>query len=234
MGVPLILKPQTSTPLYVLKTHSLEIYLALPPDVPVSEAEKLLVLNGLRCQSVSTLRLPNSDRVGFRTVTNLPFMIMNGTAVTVGIEYSENPALFEKIYDPEGIPVGERTEIDAIDFLNVHRAPYTYLMHRTTWYSVELIYDTFRYLYIRPGTQIGLIANLKTPKLWEILEGRPIVIVGNKVDCNTRLRQKFAISVGQVHGIIVPADSEWVLVKVSFEDNVEADENLLYFIPYPE
>ncbi len=132
------------------------------------------------------------------------YMIINKSISLLEIEYNLDISNHEIIYDPYIYENDEKMNIDPQEFIKTHKVPSGYTDILSKWYSIKFTYLDYSLLYIKPNLGISIQTHKKRNEKWEILGGKPIILIGNKVHYFVESGSIFKHNLGTFHTIINP------------------------------
>jgi mannose-6-phosphate isomerase-like protein (cupin superfamily) len=160
------------------------------------------------------------------------YMVLNTSDIPILVDSGESEVSQHQIlYDPYLLEGESHTDYKPEDFITKYDVPSGYVDVLTKWYSVKFTYPDFNLIFIRPGLGISLQSHMKREEYWEIAAGEPIVISGSKVTYDNPQGTKFYIPLGNLHTIINPSESSWVILKETYKGSFDEKDIVRVFNP---
>ena len=159
------------------------------------------------------------------------YMIINSGKIDLELSFESDPENHKILYDPYLFEHEVHKNYDPDEIKSHHQVPDGYIDILSKWYSIKFTYHDFNYIFIRPGLGISLQMHAMREEHWEILQGQPIIIAGSKISYNTKKNSQFDIPLGAFHTVINPSDSEWVLIKESYNGKFDEEDIVRIFNP---
>ena len=169
----------------------------------------LYLINGT---SFITKNLSESD---FTIKPHDYYMIINKDLENIEINYNLDISNHEIIYDPYIYKNSEKVNIKPEDFQQKYKIPDGYIDTLPKWYSFKFTYPDYNLIFVKPETGLSIQIHKNRNETWEILEGKPIIISGNKVYYYVKNGTKFRNSINTFHSLINPNKDreQFVIIK---------------------
>jgi mannose-6-phosphate isomerase-like protein (cupin superfamily) len=158
----------------------------------------LYLING---KSFITKNLSESD---FTIKPHDYYMIINKDLKNIEIDYNLDISNHEIIYDPYIYKNSEKINIKPEDFQQKYKIPDGYIDTLPKWYSFKFTYPDYNLIFVKPEMGLSIQIHKNRNEMWEILEGKPIIISGNKVYYYVKNGTKFRNLINTFHSIINP------------------------------
>jgi mannose-6-phosphate isomerase-like protein (cupin superfamily) len=225
------LKPGRGTPLWMNGKNAQEVLIQVPKTAPADIYRQIMMISDTLLTSVQNIGI--SSKKGFKVISpaESAYMVMNTSVVDLTLRFSEDPKTHHILYDPYKFEHEDHSDYDPNEFRKAHPVPDGYMDTLPKWYSVKYTYPKFNYIFVRPGLGISLQVHTLREERWEILQGHPIIIAGPKVHFDVNPGQKFSMSLGSMHTVINPSESEWVLLKEEYAGQFDEKDIVRVFNP---
>lgn len=153
------------------------------------------------------------------------YLIINQGKDPLKIEYNKDISTHQVIYDPYKYENSEKVNFKPDSFIKRYQIPTDYIHTLPKWYSFKFTYSDYNLIFVRPDCGLSIQFHKIRTEFWEVLDGRPIILNGNKVFYNVDSGTKFQTRVNTYHTIINPNrdTDDFVLVKERWEG--EFNEN---------
>jgi len=152
------------------------------------------------------------------------YMIINKKSTGIEISYSEDVSKHEIVYNPYKYENAEKIDYKLDDMKNVFNVPEDYIDTLPKWYSFKFTYHDYNLIFIRPELGISIQIHDLRNEYWEILEGAPIIINGNKVHYNVKNGSEFKIPINTFHSIINPNKDKFVVLKERWNGTFDEED----------
>ncbi len=162
------------------------------------------------------------------------FMIINllERSIIFSLEGIAAIETLQVIYDPYQYETEAHETLDPDQVAqNYSSIPANYVNILPKWYSVKFSYADYNLIFLKPGLGISFQTHKLRTEYWEILQGHPIVVTGNSVHYDIRKGVKIAIEQGNIHTIINPSSTEWVLLKEKYDGIFDEADIVRLFNP---
>jgi mannose-6-phosphate isomerase-like protein (cupin superfamily) len=232
MSYKLNLSPEYGTKLYLNGDNIQEISVHTPQKGKEKFApfDDMLVIVGETITRLSQLSIRTLDGMKCTVPPKTAYMIMNTAKVDAIIELTEDPTPQKIIYDPYLYEKEKHVDYNPNEFKKKHPVPNGYVDTLTKWYSIKFTYPEYNLIFVRPKLGISIQAHKMREEHWEILEGLPIIIAGNKVNYEVKKGTKFSIPFYALHTVINPTDN-WILLKESYGGTFDEQDIIRVFNP---
>ena len=169
----------------------------------------LYIINGT---SFITKNLSESD---FIIKSHDYYMIINKGNENIEIDYNLDISNQKIIYDPYIYKKSEKIIFKPEDFQQKYKIPDGYIDTLPKWYSFKFTYPDYNLIFVKPETGLSIQIHKNRNETWEILEGKPIIISGNKVYYYVKNGTKFRNSINTFHSLINPNKDreQFVIIK---------------------
>lgn len=169
----------------------------------------LYLINGT---SFITKNLSESD---FTIKPHDYYMIINKGNENIEINYNLDISNHEIIYDPYIYKNSEKANFKPEDFQQKYKIPDGYIDTLPKWYSFKFTYPDYNLILVKPEMGLSIQIHKNRNETWEILEGKPIIISGNKVYYYVKNGTKFQNLINTFHSIINPNKDreQFVIIK---------------------
>lgn len=202
-----------STPLR--KNNSKELLLILNQP----HFQNLFLINGTNFISEN---ISNSD---FVVIPEAYYMIINNKKETIEITYNQDITKHQIIYDPYKYKHSERINLKPEMFFEKYDIPKNYISTLPKWYSFKFTYPNYNLIFVRPEFGLSIQIHKDRNEFWEILEGEPIIIIGNKVYYFVESGTKFQNPINTYHSVINPNKEKNKFVVLKEKWSGKFDEN---------
>ena len=160
------------------------------------------------------------------------YMVLNTSERSICVDTGESTSSnHEVFYDPYLFEHESHSDYDPEEFIKIYDIVPGYIDILAKWYSVKFTYPDYNLIFIRPGLGISLQSHMKREEYWEIAAGEPIVITGSKVSYENPQGTKFYIPLGNLHTIINPSSSSWVILKETYKGTFDEMDIVRVFNP---
>ncbi|MFX1257596.1 MAG: hypothetical protein ACFFAN_07050 [Promethearchaeota archaeon] len=159
------------------------------------------------------------------------YMIINYGKEEIEIIYSSDISNHEIIYDPYKYENSQKVNLNSENFRQKYKIPYGYVGTLPKWYSFKFCYPDYNLIFIRPELGLSIQAHKFRNEYWEVLEGKPIIIMGNEVHYFVEKGKKFKIPINTYHSIINPNLDKFVLLKEQWSGKFDENDIERVFNP---
>ncbi|MFX1311682.1 MAG: hypothetical protein ACFFHD_03580 [Promethearchaeota archaeon] len=161
------------------------------------------------------------------------YMIINNSKNPIEIRYNQDISKHQIIYDPYKYENMERINLKPEIFLMRYDIPKNYIDTLPKWYSFKFTYFDYNLIFIRPEFGLSIQIHEDRNEFWEILEGNPIMIIGNKVHYYVESGTKFTNPINTYHSIINPnkEKNEYVVLKEKWSGKFDENDIERIFNP---
>lgn len=195
------------------KTDSKELTI----DINPKQLKDIFLINGLNFKtkgiSVSDLLIkPHSY-----------YMVINKGINQLNIQYDQDISNYKVIYDPYKYETSQRKLFEPDWFIERYNVPEGYIDTLPKWYSFKFTYPDFNLIFVRPEFGLSIQTHKYRNESWEILEGKPIIINGNKVHYFVEAGLIFQNPINTYHSIINPNKdkNKFVMIKERWDGNFD-------------
>ncbi|MFW9939888.1 MAG: hypothetical protein ACFFFT_02515 [Candidatus Thorarchaeota archaeon] len=208
-----IIFPERSTSLR--KNNSEELLITLDPN----NLEDIFIINGT---SFKTETIEKNDLI---IKPNDYYMIINKGKESIEILYNNNVLDHQIIYNPYIYENSKKINFKPEQFIEKYNIPEDYIDTLPKWYSFKFTYPEYNLIFIKPEFGLSIQFHKDRNEFWEILDGKPIVINGNKVYYYVENSSKFQNQINTYHSVINPNKevNKYVIIKERW--NGKFDEN---------
>ncbi len=161
------------------------------------------------------------------------YMIINNSKKKIQINYNYDISIHDIIYSPYKYEHSKKLDFDPETFRKVYNIPEGFIDVLSKWYSIKFTYPDYNLIYIKPEMGISIQFHHLRSEIWEIIEGKPIIISGNKVFYFVDNGTYFENSINAYHSVINPnTDPEnFVLIKEKWEGKFDEEDIERVFNP---
>jgi len=190
-------------------------------------SEKLFLINGT---SFIVKDLSDSD---FVIKPNDPYMIINNGNDNLEISYHHDISPHEIIYDPYKYEKLQKVAFKSEDFKDIYDIPHGYIDILPKWYSFKFTYPEFNIIFIKPEMGLSIQIHQQRNETWEILGGKPIIIIRDKVHYKPKKGMIFQNPINSYHSIINPSKNpkDFVMLKESWSGTFDEKDIERIFNP---
>ncbi len=214
-----ILTREKGTPLRKNGLNELEIL--INPE----RYKEIFLINGT---SFLTDRISKSDLI---IKPHDYYMVINKSKKDLEIKYNEDISNFDILYDPYKFENVNKVNYKQEDFLKNYKIPEGYIDTLPKWYSFKFTYSDYNLIFIRPELGISVQIHDHRNEIWEILEGRPIIINGNEVHYFVESGKIIKIPKNTYHTIINPNLEKFVMIKEDWNGKFDEEDVIRVFNP---
>ena len=143
------------------------------------------------------------------------YMVINKGKILLNIQYNQDISNHQVIYDPYKYETSQRKLFELDWFIERYNIPEGYIDTLPKWYSFKFTYPDFNLIFIRPEFVLSIQTHKYRNESWEILEGKPIIISGNKVHYFVETGLIYQNPINTYHSIINPnkEKNKYVMIK---------------------
>ena len=196
------------------KNGSQELKITLSQDA----LETTFVING---SSFITENLSPSDLI---VKPDNYYMIINKGNSGIEITYNEDVSTHEIVYDPYKHEDSKRINFTPEDMKKIYNVPEGYVDTLPKWYSFKFSYPDYNLIFLRPELGISIQTHDLRNEYWEILEGKPIIIIGNTVHYLVESGSKFEIPKNTYHSVINLNQDKFVVLKERWDGTFDEED----------
>ncbi len=157
--------------------------------------------------------------------SNQCYMIINYGDIPINIQYDQDISNHRIIYNPYKYEFTQRVNFKLELFIDNYDIPKGYVSTLPKWYSFKFTYPDYNLIFIRPEFGLSVQIHKFRNESWEILDGKPIIITGNKVYYFVENGQKFHNPINTYHSIINPNIERNNFVVIKERWNGKFDES---------
>ncbi|MFX0030115.1 MAG: hypothetical protein ACFE8B_12955 [Candidatus Hermodarchaeota archaeon] len=208
---------------FLRRNNSKELVLTINPK----HLQNIYLING---KSFKT------DQIMEQDLTILPYdcyMIINNGKETLNIQFNFDISQHQIIYNPYTYENLEKIDFKAEKFIEKYNIPQGYIDTLPKWYSFKFTYPDYNLIFIRPELGLSIQIHKNRNEFWEILDGNPIIINGNRVYYDVDNGTKFQNKINTFHSVINPnkeAD-KFVIVKEIWNGKFDENDIIRIFNP---
>lgn len=197
------------------KNNSRELLITISPK----SLDEIFIINGI---SFKTESIKKNDLI---IEPYDYYMIINNGKDSLEIQYNNNISNHQIIYNPYVYENSERINFKPEYFIEKYNIPKDYIDTLPKWYSFKFTYPEYNLIFIKPELGLSIQFHKDRNEFWEILDGKPIIINGNKVHYYVENGTKFQNQINTFHSVINPNKelNKYVIIKESW--NGKFDEN---------
>jgi len=161
------------------------------------------------------------------------YMIINNSKNPIEVKYNQDISEHQIIYDPYKYEHSDKIVLKSEMFLERYKVPNNYISTLPKWYSFKFIYPNYNLIFIRPEFGLSIQIHKNRNEIWKILEGEPIVIIGNKVYYFVQSGIKFQNPRNTYHSIINPnkEKNKFALLKEKWSGKFDENDIERIFNP---
>lgn len=197
------------------KNNSKELLITINP----SNLEDIFIINR---NSFKTEAIKKNDLL---IKPNDYYMIINRGKEPIEINYSNDILHHQIIYNPYTYETSEKINLKPEQFIEKYDVPKDYIDTLPKWYSFKFTYSEYNLIFVRPEFGLSIQIHKNRNEFWEILDGKPIIINGNKVYYYVENGNKFQNQINTYHSVINPNKevNKYIIIKERW--NGKFDEN---------
>ncbi|MFX1278349.1 MAG: hypothetical protein ACFFA3_02965 [Promethearchaeota archaeon] len=200
---------------YLRKNNSEKLILTINSK----SLDNIFLING---NSFKTEEIKDSD---LKIKSYDYYMIFNNGKESIDISYYLDISNHEIVYDPYVYENSEKILYTEDQFIKNYDIPKGYIDILSKWYSFKFTYPDYNLIFVRPEFGLSIQIHKNRNEFWEILEGNPIIINGNKVYYYVESGSKFQNKINMFHTVINPNKEAGKFVLIKERWNGEFDEN---------
>jgi len=153
------------------------------------------------------------------------YMLINNRTEKIKIKFDLDISNHDIIYNPYKYERAQKVNIDPNPFINKYNVPEGFSDILSKWYSIKFTYPEHNLIYVKPEMGISIQVHKFRSETWEILEGKPIIINGDKVYYFIKNGTQFVNTKNRFHSIINPNKNPDEFVKIKENWSGIFDEN---------
>ena len=164
---------------------------------------------------------------------NSYYMVINKGKKSLHVHYDQEITAHQVIYDPYKYESSKKINFKKEFFENRYDIPQGYIDTLPKWYSFKFTYPDYNLIFVRPEFGLSIQIHHYRNEYWEILEGHPIIISGDKVDYFVENGAKFQNSINTFHSIINPNNekNKYIVLKERWNGKFEEEDIIRVFNP---
>lgn len=208
---------------FLRKNNSRELIIKINP----SDYKNIFLIKG---KNFLTTNISKSDLI---IKPNSYYMIINNKKKALNIQFSEDISKHEIVYNPFKFESSEKINFEKEFFLSKYKIPDGYKSTLPKWYSFKFSYPNFNLIFVRPEFGLSIQIHKDRQEIWEILEGKPIIINGTKVYYYVESETLFQIPTNTYHSVINPnkQKNKFVVIKEKWEGKFDESDIERVFNP---
>ena len=216
-----IIFPNRSTSLR--KNNSKELLITTSPN----NLEYIFIING---NSFKTEAIKKNDLI---IKPNSYYMIINKGKDPIELHYSKDILNHQIIYNPYAYENSEKINFKPEQFIEKYNVPKNYIDTLPKWYSFKFTYPRYNLIFVRPEFGLSIQFHKDRNEFWEILDGKPIIINGNKVHYYVENGSKFQNRINAYHSVINPNKKvdEFIIIKERWDGRFDENDIKRIFNP---
>lgn len=185
-----------------------------------NERDDILLINGT---SFITNNLSTKDLI---IKPHNYYMIINNGKKKIQINYNYDISIHDIIYNPYKYEHSKKVDLDPEIFKRLYNIPEGFIDVLPKWYSIKFTYTDYNLIFIKPEMGISIQIHHLRSEFWEVIEGNPIIINGNKVFYFVKNGTNFESSISMYHSVINPnIDPEkYVLFKEKWKGKFDEED----------
>lgn len=156
---------------------------------------------------------------------NSHYMIINNGKEELEILYSQDISNHEVIYDPYKYEFIKKVNFTQEFFINNYDIPKGFIDILPKWYSFKFTYREYNLIFVKAEFGLSIQTHKYRNEFWEIIDGNPIIINGNKINYYVKSGTIFHNPINTYHSVINPnkKGDKFVIIKERW--NGKFDEN---------
>lgn len=196
-------------------------------DIKENKFQDIFLINGT---SFITEGISNSD---LKIKPNSYYMIINNGKTLLDVHYSQDISNHKIIYDPYKYKSSKKINFKPELFRKRYNVPKGYIDTLPKWYSFKFTYPDYNLIFIRPEFGLSIQIHKYRNEYWEILDGKPIIINGNRVHYFVEPGITFQNPINTFHSIINPnkEENKFVVIKEKWNGNFDEKDIERVFNP---
>ena len=137
------------------------------------------------------------------------------------------------IYNPYAYENSEKINFKPEQFIEKYNIPEDYIDTLPKWYSFKFTYPEYNLIFVRPEFGLSIQIHKDRNEFWEILDGKPIIINGNKVHYYVENGTKFQNQINTYHSVINPNKevNKFVMIKERWSGKFDENDIKRIFNP---
>ena len=159
------------------------------------------------------------------------YMIINNNTEPIEVKYSLDISKHKVLYDPYKFENLKKRNITADEIKDLFNIPDNYIDTLPKWYSFKFTYDDYNLIFVKPQIGISFQIHKRRKEFWEILEGKPIILNGNRVYYFVEKNTKLQIPINTYHSVINPNLDKFVIIKERWSGHFDEEDITRVFNP---
>jgi len=160
------------------------------------------------------------------------YMIINRSNLKLKVQFNLDISQHKLIYDPYKFEHSKKEIINPEEFRRIYNVPDGFIDVLSKWYSIKFTYPDKNLIYIKPEMGISIQTHNKRMEFWEILEGKPIIINGNKVHYFVDSGEIYKIPIGTFHSLFNPNKKDrYIVLKEMWKGQFDEEDIERLFSP---
>jgi ribokinase len=161
------------------------------------------------------------------------YMIINKGKGPIELNYSNDILNHQIIYNPYSYENSDKINFKAEQFIEKYKVPKNYIDTLPKWYSFKFTYPDYNLIFVRPEFGLSIQIHKDRNEYWEILDGKPIIINGNKVYYYVENRTKFQNKINTYHSVINPNKEidKYIIIKERWDGKFDENDIKRIFNP---
>jgi mannose-6-phosphate isomerase-like protein (cupin superfamily) len=161
------------------------------------------------------------------------YMVINNGKEILNINYSQDISNHKIIYDPYKYELSKKVNFKPEFFKTRYSIPNGYIDTLPKWYSFKFAYPDYNLIFVRPEFGLSIQIHKYRNEFWEILDGKPIIINGNKVFYFVEKGITFQNPIDTYHSVINPnkEKDKFVVIKESWKGKFDENDIKRVFNP---
>ena len=132
------------------------------------------------------------------------YMIVNIGKSSLRVSYNQDISNHITIYNPYKYEHSEKVKFKEEFFKQNYNVPNGYIDTLPKWYSFKFTYPDYNLIFIRPEMGLSIQKHKYRDETWEVLDGNPIILTGNKIYYFVEKGRSFNNRKETYHSIINP------------------------------
>ena len=118
-------------------------------------------------------------------------------------------------------------------FIDRYNVPKGFIDTLPMWYSFKFTYPNYNLIFIRPEFGLSIQIHKERNEFWEVLDGKPIIINGNKVHYYVESGIKFQNKINTFHSVINPNKEvdKFIIIKERWSGKFDENDIKRIFNP---
>ena len=161
------------------------------------------------------------------------YMVINKGNKSLHVHYNQEITKHQVIYDPYKYESSKKINFEKKFFEIRYEIPQGYIDTLPKWYSFKFTYPNYNLIFVRPEFGLSIQIHYYRNEYWEILEGHPIIINGDKVYYFVENGAKFQNSINTFHSIINPnrEKNKFIVLKERWSGKFKEEDIIRVFNP---